>query len=235
MQSATNKYRSWLWTATTFLVIIGVAIVVRRLLFLNDLRHTGSYVPVVTESRSPVPDAGFAQHPTLTLIHIVPGLLFMLLAPLQFLKRVKEKYPRFRRITWYIIFFSGLVIGITALIMGFTMAIGGITETLAVAVYGVLFLFSLLKAFLYLIDRNPALHREWMIRALAIGLAVSTTRPIVALFFATSRFTGLTVQQYFGLSFWIAFTLHIIVAEIWIHKTRGIETRVSIPSGQKCI
>ncbi|HWD89737.1 MAG TPA: hypothetical protein VG367_16515 [Mucilaginibacter sp.] len=30
----------------------------------------------------------------------------------------------------------------------------------------------------------------------------------------------MTVQQYFGPAFWIAFTLHIIVAEIWIRKTR---------------
>jgi len=63
------------------------------------------------------------------------------------------------------------------------------------------------------------LYREWMIRVLAIGLAVSTTRPVVALFFATSRLTGLTVQQYFGVAFWIAFTLHVTVAEIWIRYT----------------
>lgn len=208
-----------LWALTIFLVFIGVAIVARRLLFLNDLHKAGGYVPGVTKSRSPVPDAGFAQHPLLTLIHIVPGLIFMLLAPLQFSKKIKHQYPRFRRITWYIVFACGLVIGSTALVMGFTMAIGGITETLAVTVYGVLFLFSLLKAFACL-HTHPALHREWMIRALAIGLAVSTTRPIVAIFFATSRFTGLTVQQYFGPAFWIAFTLHIIVAEIWIRGTR---------------
>jgi hypothetical protein len=65
-----------------------------------------------------------------------------------------------------------------------------------------------------------ARHREWMIRVLAIALAVSTTRPVVALFFATSRFTGLTVHQYFGVAFWIAFTLHAIVAEAWIRRTR---------------
>jgi len=207
-----------LWTLTTILVLIGIAIVVRRLIFLEELRKAGGYVP--TPSRSPVPDTGFVEHPLLTLIHIVPGLIFMLLAPLQFVKRIRSAHPRFTRISWYIVFACGLVIGITALIMGFTMSIGGITETLAVAVYGVLFLFSLLRAFAYL-DTDAALHREWMIRALAVGLAVSTTRPIVALFFATSRFTGLTVQQYFGAAFWIAFTLHIIVAEIWIRKTRG--------------
>jgi hypothetical protein len=221
MSKQTTRSPRTLWILTIILVLIGIAIVVRRLLFLIDLQKAGGYAPG-TQSRSPVPDTGFAKHPLLTLIHIVPGLIFMLLAPLQFVKWIRSAYPRFIRVSWYIVFACGLVIGITALVMGFTMAIGGITETLAVTVYGILFLFSLLKAFIYL-NTDAALHREWMIRALAIGLAVSTTRPIVALFFATSRFTGLTVQQYFGPAFWIAFTLHIVVAEIWIRKTRKNE------------
>jgi hypothetical protein len=212
-----------LWTLTIVLVIIGIGIVARRLLFLNDLYKAGQYIAPVS-SRSPVPDTGFAEHPLITLIHIIPGLLFMLLAPLQFAKTIRLKYPKFRRYSWYIIFACGLVIGVTALVMGFTMAVGGIIETLAVAVYGVLFLFSLVKAAMNLYG-NPPLHREWMIRTLAIGLAVSTTRPIVVLFFATSKLTGLTVQQYFGPAFWIAFTLHLIIAEIWIRRTR--EKRLS--------
>lgn len=222
MDEKLKRTERWLWGFTIFLMLIGIAIVVRRLLFLKDLESAGGYV-AGTPSRSPVPDTGFAEHPLLTFIHIVPGLVFMLLAPLQFSKKVKSSYPRFRRISWYIVFFSGLIIGSTALVMGLTMAIGGITETLAVAVFGVLFLLSLLRSYLYLIKDQAALHREWMIRVLAIGLAVSTTRPIVAMFFATSRFTGLTVQQYFGAAFWIAFVLHITVAEIWIRRTRKSE------------
>jgi hypothetical protein len=104
--------------------------------------------------------------------------------------------------------------------MGFTMAIGGIIETLAATIFGIAFIFSLLKAYLHIIKREIALHREWMIRALAIGLAVSTTRPIMGVFFSTSRLTGLTVHQFFGVAFWIAFVLHITVAEIWIRRTR---------------
>ena len=216
MSKGNRKYERWLWNTTILLVLIGVLIVTRRLMFLNDLNTSGKYVP----GKSPVPDGGFAAHPLLTLIHIVPGLLFMLLAPLQFVKRLRNGYPKMHRLTGYIVLVSGLIIGSTALAMGFSMAIGGIVETLAITVYGTLFLFSLIRAYLYILRRNFHRHREWMIRAVAIGLAVSTTRPIVGLFFGTSRFTGLTVQQYFGAAFWIAFTLHIIAAEWWIRKTR---------------
>jgi hypothetical protein len=216
MNNKTSKYDRLLWVLTAILVLIGIAIVVRRLLFLSALRN---YVPGVTQSRSPVPDAGFAEHPLLTFIHIVPGLLFMLLAPLQLSKKIRSQYPNFQRVAGSIVLACGLIIGCTALVMGFIMAIGGITETLAVAVFGTAFLFSIIKAWIYLRKREMALYRQWMIRVVAIGLAVSTTRPVVALFFATSRLTGLTVQQYFGVAFWIAFTLHVIVAETWIRYT----------------
>ncbi len=60
-----------------------------------------------------------------------------------------------------------------------------------------------------------------MLRAFAIGLAVATIRPIIGIFFATSRFTHLTPQEFFGTAFWIGFTLQLIAAESWIYYTRN--------------
>jgi hypothetical protein len=216
MNNDNNKANKWMWGITIFLVLIGIAIVYRRIAFIATLNAPAP----MTKGSSPVPDTGFAAHPLLTLIHIIPGLLFMLLAPLQFVKRLRQEYPKVHRFIGYIVLISGLIIGSTALVMGFIMAIGGIIETLAVTVFGIAFLFSLAKAYLHIIRSEISLHREWMIRVLAIGLAVSTTRPIMGIFFATSRLTGLTVYQFFGIAFWIAFILHVTVAEIWIRRTR---------------
>lgn len=216
MGNGNNKVERSLWGITIFLVLIGIAIVARRLIFLSHVSMSGNTIP----AKSPVPDDGFAVHPLLTLIHITAGLLFVLLAPLQFVKSIRNNYPKTHRTIGYIVLPSGLIIGITALIMGAIMAIGGITETLAVTTFGVLFLFSLIRAYFYILEREFDLHREWMIRVLAIGLAVATTRPIMGIFFATSKLTGLTVQQFFGIAFWIAFLIHIFFAEYWIRKTR---------------
>ncbi len=57
-----------------------------------------------------------------------------------------------------------------------------------------------------------------MIRALAVGLAVSTVRPIVGLFFA---FSSLTPREFFGIAFWLGFTVHLAAAEAWIAGTRS--------------
>ena len=215
MSSGNNTERR-LWGITIFLVLIGIAIVVRRLIFLSHVSMAGNTIP----AKSPVPDNGFAAHPQLTLIHITAGIFFVLLAPLQFIKRIRNNYPKTHRSIGYTVLILGLIIGVTALIMGATMAIGGIAETLAVTVFGIAFLFSLIRAYFHILKREFDLHREWMIRVLAIGLAVSTTRPVMGIFFATSKLTGLTVQQFFGIAFWIAFIIHITVAEYWIRRTR---------------
>jgi hypothetical protein len=78
-----------------------------------------------------------------------------------------------------------------------------------------------MKAFFSIRAKNIALHREWMIRAYAIGMAVTTTRPIMGIFFATSPLTGLTPRDFFGAALWMGFTLHLIAAEVWINHTRS--------------
>jgi hypothetical protein len=64
------------------------------------------------------------------------------------------------------------------------------------------------------------LHRERMIRAFSLGLAVATVRPIVGAFFATRSVTHLPPAEFFGIAFWLCFTIHLIAAEAWINYTR---------------
>jgi uncharacterized membrane protein len=165
-------------------------------------------------------DAGFARHPLLTMFHIVPGLLFMVLGPLQFVRRLRSRRPGFHRWTGRVVIASGLIIGSTALVMSTRMAIGGVNETVATMLFAIVFLFALVKAFLSIRRGKVAQHREWMIRAFAIGLAVATVRPMVGVFFATRSITHLTPHDFFGTAFWLGFTMNSIVAEIWINYTR---------------
>jgi uncharacterized membrane protein len=162
-------------------------------------------------------DAHFAQYPLLTLVHIIPGILFMILGPFQFIRGIRSRYLMVHRWSGRIFVALGFVIGFTALAMSFFMSIGGTVERAATTLFALIFLFALGKAFLHIRRREIALHREWMIRAFAIGLAVATVRPIVGMFFA---FSGLSPQEFFGIAFWIGFTLHLIAAEVWINYTR---------------
>src|SRR6516165_2942636 len=115
-----------LWLATLFLVAIGIAIVVRRALQLS--------APSPGPPRFPgagALDAGFARHHALTMVHIIPGLLFMVMGPLQFVRRLRNRRPGLHRWTGRVVLASGAIVGITALVMSPQMAIGGATETAA--------------------------------------------------------------------------------------------------------
>jgi uncharacterized membrane protein len=171
----------------------------------------------------------FAHYPVLTLVHIVPGLLFMMLGPLQFSSTIRARYLRWHRWNGRIFVVCGALIGISALVMSFGMpAIGSVNQAAATALFATFFLFALGKAFWHIRHREIALHRQWMIRAFAVGLAVATIRPIVGIFFATSRFSGLTPHEFFGTAFWIGFVLHLIAAEAWIHATLPGQTMVGV-------
>jgi len=218
------------WLATLVLVLIGVAIVTRRTMSLAGFISTPSTLS------SAAPDAAFARYAPLTLVHILPGLLFLVLGPFQFIQTLRIRKPEVHRRIGYVVLTSGLVTGVTALAMTTQMAIGGATERAATTLFGVLFLVSLVRAFSCIRNRRVAAHREWMIRAFSLGLAVATIRPIVGAFFATQRFTGLTPPEFFGIAFWIGFTMHLIAAEAWINHSRtwgqrrndsGIELRAA--------
>jgi uncharacterized membrane protein len=204
-----------LWLATLVLVAIGIAIVMRRAVQLS--------APSPAPPRFPgaeALDAGFARHRALTMVHIIPGLLFLVLGPLQFVRRLRSRLPRWHRWTGRVVLASGAIIGTTALMMSPQMAIGGANETAATMLFATFFLFALVRAWASIRSGRVALHREWMIRAFAIGLAVSTTRPIVGAFFATARLSHLTPHDFFGTAFWLGFTSHLIAAETWINYTR---------------
>ncbi|MGI8741139.1 MAG: DUF2306 domain-containing protein [Bryobacteraceae bacterium] len=209
---------TWMWTATIFLACIGLAVVIRRSIVLYTGPGTGYNAEL---------DIGFAQHPRLTLVHIIPGFFFMLLGPMQFVRRIRARMPAVHRWIGRIFLSLGLVIGITAFGLGFQTSIGGVNETVATTLFALLFLFSLCKAYIHARRREFAPHREWMIRAFAIGLAVATIRPIIGVFFATSHLTGLTPHEFFGTGFWLGFTLQTIAAEVWINHTRPAPARVA--------
>ncbi len=223
MEPGVGKRRA-LWGTVIFLALIGVAIGVRRTLNLVPVVAHGYRAPTVPcnprLAQLTAMDDLFARHPILTLVHIVPGMLFMILGPLQFSSTIRARHLRWHRWSGRVLVICGLVIGATALVMSFGMpAIGGVNQAAATTLFGTFFLFALCKAFWHIRRREIALHREWMIRAFSVGLAVATIRPIVGVFFATSPLTGLTPREFFGIAFWIGFVLHLIAAEAWIRTT----------------
>ena len=198
-----------LWLRTGFWICIGiaVAVVVRRLVELAWPSQGGP-------PQMAALDSVFASHTVLTLLHIVPALVLVVLLPLFYSRR-------FAGAMWVhrLLFVFGAVVGLTAYAMS-VFPVEGWLERSAVLFFDSLYLYSLARSFGYMRRGELWLERRWMTRAMAILLGIATTRPVMGIFFATSRLTHLQLAQFFGMAFWIGFSINTIVVELWLRSRR---------------
>lgn len=188
-------------------VLIAVAVVIRRVVVL-------AHPPVVSRPELGALDAVFASHTALTLAHILPALAFVLLTPfVMFRARARSGWPE------RLLYPLGLVVGLTAFAMS-REAVGGWTERSAVWFFNSVFLVSLLQAVRHARGGDPTGERRWLLRAIVVLLGIATTRPVMGFFFATRALTHLEPSQFFGLAFWIGFSINALTAEWWLATQR---------------
>ena len=223
-----------LWTPFLFLCLIAAAVAIRRIAALV-LPPSASGPPQLQAL-----DADFAARKFLTLAHIVPALVFILILPAWFSRRIRARAALHRQITIALLII-GAIVGLTALALS-TNPVGGFTEQSAVLFYDALFLFSLTRAAIAFVSHNAQSHRTrgpheqagtlrvvrgvdsiWMTRAIAVLLGIAATRPVMGVFFATASRTHLTPHQFFGIAFWIGFTSTFLAGELYLRKHPAID------------
>ncbi len=202
----TSRHPLWLLAGFWVCVVIAIAVVLRRI------------VEFISPSRGGPPqmaslNATFSSHVVLTLMHIIPAAIFVLLSAAVLLCRTGGEW-----LEW-LFFLFGAVTGATAYAMS-SYAVGGWVERSAVLVFNTWFLFSLGRAYWFRLSGEPLRKREWMTRAVGILLGIATTRPVMGVFFATSSRTHLGPSQFFGMAFWIGFSINAGVVELWLHSKR---------------
>src|SRR5687768_3125207 len=162
------------WTGAIALVVIGVASAMGRGFFIGDF---GARLEPARESvldalgrRDPLAgqrpaetaafDRRFGEHRVATLLHIVPGAAFLLLAPLQFSARMRRRHLVLHRWSGRLLLVAATVGVMSGLYFGLAMPYGGFGEALAIAVFGGLFLGAMAKGYLAIRAREIARHRE---------------------------------------------------------------------------
>jgi hypothetical protein len=188
-------------------IVIAVAVVLRRVAALAS-------PPRSSPPQMAGLDEAFASHATLTLAHILPALAFVVLLSLTY-------FRRFAHSAWIerLLFPLGAIVGLTAYAMS-AFAIGGWIEISAVLFFNSFFLYSLLRAWQYRQRGELQLKQQWLTRGIAVLLGIATTRPVMGVFFATSTLTHLKPQQFFGIAFWIGFSINLIVIELWLRSRK---------------
>jgi len=154
----------------------------------------------------------------LMFLHGVPGALALFLGIFQFSSRLRRRYLQVHRVM------GRIYVGCVALAAPAAVIIAAklpIPTLMMASVIQALGWVAATATALYCVRTGRiAQHREWMIRAMSVVVGVATVRPVMGVFFATSRMSGLTVEQFFGIAFWIGFSMTYLAGEAWIRYTR---------------
>jgi uncharacterized membrane protein len=231
-----------LWSGVVILVLVGLAAATARTVHVADatVRVELTMGEVFPARARLVPDPAarmrdviefdrrFGRHPIVTRLHTIGGAVFLILAPLQFIAPLRRRFVRLHRWTGRTLLGIGLLIGISGLFFALLMPIAGPLESVGVSLAGGMFLFSMGRAFLAIRSGDVERHREWMIRAFAVGIGISTVRVIGAILDPALTPYGYSAPQILGLSLWAGWLMTIAVAEIWIRRSRyHLETRIA--------
>jgi hypothetical protein len=187
-------------------IVIAIAVVLRRALALRRTLAANAPPDLLRL------DAFFQTHAILTYVHIFAALVFVCVLPFVFWSRTRAS--TIVRLLFYTL---GTIVGFSAFAM-VVHPVGDEIEGAAVIFYNGLFLVSL--ALSYSAWRMGRIENSlrWTLRATAISLGIATTRPVMGIFFATSRLTHWTPEQFFGPAFWVGFSINTLVMELWLRK-----------------
>jgi uncharacterized membrane protein len=199
-------------------VLIFIAVLIGIVLTFYGIR-IATDAPFLVTGTAPEPEdfeARYVAHPWLAYLHMTPGVLYLLGAPLQLSERFRTKHYTAHRRLGRVLVTAGLLSVSLALIFGLRFPWGGTLEALATVVFGSWFLACLLLAVRAIRRGHVSIHRRWMIRAFAVGLGVGTIRIWIGLLFGTGL---LGFHDSFAAAFWIGLSLHALAGEWWIRTT----------------
>jgi uncharacterized membrane protein len=164
---------------------------------------------------------GFLDHPTIVGLHVVLGAVYIMVAPFQFVERIRSRHLSYHRAAGRILVVVGLAVGVTALFLGLVIPFSGWPEAVLIAVFGSLFLFFLSRGYVHIRAKRVTLHQASMTRAFAIALAPATQRVLFIPPLLVLQDPRLDQVVLLSVAAWAtALVVHSVLAEVWIRRTR---------------
>lgn len=171
----------------------------------------------------------YVENPWTAYLHIGLGVVYLLGAPLQLSRRFRTRHYTLHRRLGRVLVACGVASGVFAVVFGLLHPWGGGLEAAAALIFGTWFVVCLLLALRAIRAGRVAQHRRWMIRAFAVGVGIGTIRIWVGLFIGLRVATGGGTDDMapghtgFGLAFWLALTMHVVLGEWWLRRTPDLD------------
>jgi hypothetical protein len=152
--------------------------------------------------------------------HSLGGTMFGIIGPIQFSGAIKKRFGKFHRISGRIFVVAGFFLGLSAirLLIEFPNASTWVLVT-ARAVAGLGLMATLTLALLAIFNGDVMRHRNWMIRAYAIGMGAATIAFIQLPIFLIR---GKALEGYLAdFAFVLSWVINLTIAELVIRHIRS--------------
>ena len=156
------------WFALTALAVAVLAPLPYALVPLTDLARSGQEVAANYAGRPPALQVAFA-------LHVAFGGLALLLSPLQFVARLRDRAPAVHRAVGRAVLASIAVAGTAGLVLA-PHSLAGAVGTAGFGLLAALWLGCAATALLAIRRRDVAAHQRWMVRTFALTYAAVTLR-----------------------------------------------------------
>jgi uncharacterized membrane protein len=173
-------------------------------------------------------DRRFAENHALTYVHVVFGAGYLVLGLLQFATAIRIRYPVYHRWAGRLLVTAGIVMALPGMYFGVVIPFAGRTESAVIAVVGGLFLISLVRGLVSIRRRQLDAHREWMTRAFALALGITSVRLSAAVLDPVMTMMGFTAETTFAVALWTGWGVTLVCAEWWLRRTRRDRRVVTI-------
>ncbi|MFK7902299.1 MAG: DUF2306 domain-containing protein [Nitratireductor sp.] len=152
---------------------VGLAVV---LLFFSLLTIVFASVQAVQIPLNALPEdsARLKSVPVSHFLHAVGGVIFGILGPLQFGRVLAKKYGRVHRVMGRVFVLAGAALSLSSLTLLWNFPDGASPLVSAGRlVFGIALGIALIFAMVEIRKRNITKHRDWMIRAYAVGIGAT--------------------------------------------------------------
>ena len=151
--------------------------------------------------------------------HLLASLAFVVIAPLQFSKRFRQRHLRLHRILGRVFFGFFLVCACSGLALGLVMPYGENLERGVVVVMFLMVIGAMVQAVKAARARRVVEHRRWVIRLFAWSMAIVSMRIVLGTFHAIQPWSE---REWFAISLGVALVINGIGAELWLRHSKPI-------------
>lgn len=214
----TKPIKNWLLPAS--LLLLGLINVLSGAAQLGTIQQGPSDIPDAMASTQ------YFEMPIPIVLHIIGGIIFNLMGPLQFAPGLLKRRPMWHRWSGRLLVLAGFFVAGTGIWMNhFFEQYGTFLKYPGILVNSLGLTVSLTLALQAIRSQNRDIqkHRVWMARAVAFGLGPATQRVILLPIFFTygmEVITDLTI----GMVIWLGFLLNLAVVEwsFWRERRKNL-------------